>query len=54
MSYYTLPKKNIDFIINPEFCETPLTPYISNSLYSYLKDVNLQLDDISNKELILR
>jgi len=52
MSYYTLPKKNIDFTINPEFCETQLTPYISISLYSYLKDVNLELDDISNKELI--
>ena len=43
MSYYILPKKCINIIINPSFTDEDLIPYISHSLIHYLNDITQQL-----------
>ena len=52
MSYYILPKKNINFNINPIFTEKPLDTYVSHSLIYYLNDMNKQIEDINSELLI--
>lgn len=51
MSYYILPKKNINFIILPSFTEEPLVPYISYSLINYLNNIKKQVQLIKTEIL---
>lgn len=46
MSYYTLPKKKIEFKIKPTF-NNEITPFISNSLFTYIQELQSHLDTIS-------
>ena len=48
MSYYTLPRKKIEFKIKPTF-NNELSPFISNSLFTYVEELQSQLDIISRQ-----
>jgi len=53
MSYYILPKKTIDLVIDPVISIIPIPkkPYISFSLYNYLNDFNLQIESIQINDI---
>jgi hypothetical protein len=50
MSYYTLPKKNIDIEFNPVFADQTLEPFISFSLHNYLQTTSEQIKIIEKSE----
>ena len=52
MSYYILPKKNIEFKFNIiiDASNDALEPVISNSLFFYLNDMNKQIENIIKSE----
>jgi hypothetical protein len=50
MSYYLLPKKNIELNIKLNYSNEPLTPYVSHSLYYYLNHIENIFAHIQAKE----
>jgi hypothetical protein len=54
MSYYTLPKKNIDIEFNPVFADQTLEPFISFSLHNYLQTTSEQIKIIEKSESFFR
>jgi len=52
MSYYILPKKNIEFTfdVKTENQEFLLQPFVTNSLFFYLNDIHLQIQKIKDSE----